>query len=172
MMQKKRLLITGFDPFGGESVNPAREAVFSLPDTIGNWQLYKKQVPTVFSKAAQEAIAAAEALSPEVILCIGQAGGRSAVTAEYVAVNFRNASLADNAGNLPRQESILPRGENAYFSTLPVHDICAKMKQAGENIAVSYSAGVYVCNDLYYTLLHRFRNTATRVCFIHVPFLP
>lgn len=169
---KKRLLITGFGPFGGESINPAWEAVQQLPDTIGDFVLCKLQIPTVFQKAAEIVLAQAKELRPDVILCIGQAGGRSAVTPERIAVNIRDARIPDNAGNAPRGEHIDPNGPAAYFSTLPVEKMAEKITEAGLPAAVSNSAGTFVCNDVLYALLHRYYNTKTRVGFIHVPYLP
>ena len=118
----KHLLITGFDPFGGESVNPAWEAVRCLPDTVGDYTLTKLQIPTVFTLAGQTVLDAVSAMPtpPDVILCIGQAGGRAAVTPEFVAINYRHAGIDDNAGNRPRECCIIPDAPAAYFATVPV----------------------------------------------------
>ena len=169
---KKRLLITGFDPFGGEKISPAWEAVSRLPDEIGAYALTRLQVPTVFGAAGRAVLAKAGALAPDVILCAGQAGGRAKITPELVAINLRHASAPDNAGALPQDTPIVPQGPDAYFSTLPVRDLARAIEAAGIPAAVSYSAGAFVCNDLFYMLLHRYRQTETRVGFIHVPFLP
>ena len=106
----KHLLITGFDPFGGETVNPSWEAVSRLPDTVGDYRLTKLQIPTVFSRAARTVLDAAKDDTPDVILCIGQAGGRDAVTPERIAINMASATIADNAGITPSEEPILPGG--------------------------------------------------------------
>ena len=168
----KKLLITGFDPFGGETVNPSWEAVKRLPDTVGDCELTKLEVPTVFGKAAHTVIEAAEKLLPDAILCIGQAGGRDAVTPELVAINLREARIADNEGNQPKSEEIVCGGDKAYFSTLPVREMVEAVKGKGIASRLSYSAGAFVCNDLLYTLLHKYDGSETRVAFIHVPFLP
>lgn len=170
----KQLLITGFDPFGGESVNPAWEAVKSLPDEIGTWTLTKLQIPTVFGEAANTVLKTVEALPtpPDVILCIGQAGGRAAVTPEFVAINYRRASIADNAGTLISESPILADAPAAYFATVPVQRMTAAITDAGIRAQTSYSAGTFVCNDVLYLLLHRFSSGQTQVGFIHVPFLP
>ena len=168
----KKLLITGFDPFGGESVNPAWEAVKRLPDTVGGYSLTKLMIPTVYGKAADDVISAAEGLSPDVILCIGQAGGRDAVTPELVGINLREARIADNEGNQPAATPIVEGGDKAYFSTLPVREIVAAIRERGIASRLSYSAGAFVCNDVLYTLLHKFDRSNVRVGFIHVPFLP
>ena len=169
---KKRLLITGFDPFGGESVNPAWEAVKLLPDTIGDYVLCKLQIPTVFSLAGERVLEEAGRIHPDAILCIGQAGGRSAITPERIAVNIRDARIADNQGNQPRGEFVSPDGPAAYFSTVPVSEMAAAVESIGIPATVSNSAGAFVCNDLLYALLHHYSGSSVRVGFIHVPYLP
>ena len=168
----KKLLITGFDPFGGESVNPAWEAVKLLPDQIGEFQLHKLEIPTVFGRAAQLAIDAAAEVQPDIILCIGQAGGRAAVTPERIGVNIRDAKIPDNAGNVPKGQRIVPDGPAAYFATVDVMTMAEAAATLGLPAVVSNSAGAFVCNDVLYSLLHHFNGTATRVGFIHVPWLP
>lgn len=168
----KQMLLTGFAPFGGETVNPAWEAVKLLPDTLGGFRIEKLQVPVVFGEAGETVLAAAARLKPDVILCVGQAGGRAAVTPEKIGVNLRNARIPDNGGNRPENTPVIPGGPDGLFSTLPVERMTARAKQAGCRCAVSYSAGVYVCNDLLYTLLYRLRGTDTRAGFVHVPYLP
>ena len=166
------LLITGFDPFGGECVNPAWEAVKLLPERVGAFHLHKLQIPTVFGKASAMVLAEAEKLQPDVILCIGQAGGRSAVTPERIAVNIRDARIPDNGGNQPQGEYVVPEGPAAYFATVPVIAMAEAICKTGLPGTVSNSAGAFVCNDTFYALLHRFAGTETRVGFIHVPYLP
>ena len=166
----KKLLITGFEPFGTEIINPSWEAVSRLPDEIGGYALTKICMPVVFGEAASCAIDAAEALRPDVILCIGQAGGRAAITPELVAINLRHASISDNKGNHPKDESIAVSGASAYFSTVPVRRISECIAASGIPSQVSYSAGAYVCNDVLYTLLSHYEGTGVRVGFIHVPY--
>lgn len=168
----KKLLITGFDPFGGASVNPAREAVMALPDVVGDYALTKLEIPTVFGLAAETVLRAAEALCPDVILCVGQAGGRAAITPEVVAINLREASIPDNLGYTPQNQPVVANAPAAYFSTLPVRAMAEGVKAAGIPCSLSYSAGVFVCNDLLYTLLHHYDGTDTRVGFVHIPYLP
>lgn len=168
----KKLLITGFDPFGGESINPAWEAVRLLPDVIRDFELVKLEIPTVFGAAAQVVIDKAEEIHPDAIISVGQAGGRAAVTPEMVGINLRYASTPDNMGALPCDIPIAEGGPAAYFSTLPVRAMAKAICDAGLPGAVSYSAGSFVCNDVLYSLLHRFDGTAVRAGFIHVPFLP
>lgn len=168
----KKLLITGFDPFGGETVNPAWEAVKKLPDRITDYTLYKLEIPTVFGLAAETVLAKAAQTQPDLILCIGQAGGRAAVTPERIAVNIRDARIPDNAGNQPGGEQIAPDGPAAYFATVPVKKMAAAIENAGIAATVSNSAGAFVCNDTLYSLLHHYAHTDVKVGFIHVPYLP
>lgn len=168
----KKLLITGFDPFGGESINPAWEAVRLLPDVIRDFELVKLEIPTVFGAAAQVVIDKAEEIHPDAIISVGQAGGRAAVTPEMVGINLRYASIPDNMGALPCDIPIAEGSPAAYFSTLPVRAMAKAICDVGLPGAVSYSAGSFVCNDVLYSLLHHFDGTAVRAGFIHVPFLP
>lgn len=168
----KRILVTGFDPFGGETINPAREAVMRLPDVICNCEIAKLEVPTVFGLAAETVLGVAQALCPDAIICVGQAGGRSAVTPEVVGINLREASLPDNAGHRPMNTPVVRGAPTAYFATLPVRDMVAAAKAKGIPCQLSYSAGTFVCNDLLYTLLHAYRDTDVKVGFVHIPYLP
>ncbi len=166
----KTLLITGFEPFGGETINPSWEAVTRLPDVIGGYTLRKLLIPVAFGKSAECVMRVAEETKPDVILCIGQAGGRDAITPEMVGINLRHSASPDNSGYQPTDEPILPNGDKAYFSTLPVRRMAEAISATGIPSRVSYSAGAYVCNDVLYTLLNRFENTPTRVGFIHIPY--
>jgi len=168
----RKLLITGFDPFGGASINPAWEAVKLLPDHIGDFELCKLEIPTVFGLAAETVIRKAEEIHPDVILCIGQAGGRAAVTPERIGVNIREGRIPDNAGNQPEGDRIAPDGPAAYFATVPVKEMSSAIRETGLPAAVSNSAGAFVCNDTLYSLLHHFYGTDVKVGFIHVPYLP
>ena len=168
----KHLIITGFDPFGGESVNPSWEAVSRLPDTVGSYRLTKLQIPTIFGTAARTILETAAGDAPDTILCVGQAGGRDAVTPERIAINMASATIADNAGVSPREEPILPGGPDGIFSTVPVARMAEAIREAGLPGKISNTAGTFVCNDTLYRLLHHFAGTATRVGFIHVPHLP
>ena len=168
----RKLLITGFDPFGGETTNPSWEAVKKLPDTLGDFVLCKLEIPTVFGIAAKTVLKKADEVQPDVILCIGQAGGRAAVTPERIAVNIRDAWIPDNAGNQPAGDFVIPEGPAAYFATVPVVAIEEHIAAAGIPTTVSNSAGAFVCNDTLYALPHHFANTPVAVGFIHVPYLP
>ena len=166
----KTLVISGFEPFGGEKINPSWDAVSRLPEVIGEYKIMKLELPVTFREAANIVAQKADEISPDVIICVGQAGGRSAITPELVGINLRYAKIPDNAGNQPQDESIIQGGKNAYFSSLPVRHIADEIGKIGIPAQVSYSAGAYVCNDVFYTLLARFEGTKTRVGFIHVPY--
>ena len=167
-----KLLITGFEPFGGDAVNPSWEAVQALPEQVGHHQIYKLRLPVVFGQAADLAIAEAERLHADVVLAIGLAGGRKAVTPEVIGINLRNAGIPDNAGLQPHDDPIIPGAPAAYFSTLPVRAMKEAICAVDIPAALSYSAGVYVCNDVMYSLLHHFADTQVRCGFMHVPCLP
>ena len=168
----KKLLITGFDPFGGEKINPSWESVKLLKNEIGEYSLTKLEIPTVFFEGSKKVIQKAEEIQPDAILCIGQAGGRSAITPEVVAINLMEASIPDNAGNQPINQPIIKNGENAYFSNIPVREIVIALKKQEIPSALSFSAGAFVCNQVLYSLLHHFKNTSIKIGFIHLPFLP
>ena len=169
---ERKLLVTGFDPFGGADINPAWEAVKMLPEKIGDFVLRKLEIPTVFGHAAQCVLETARQFHPDVILCVGQAGGRSAVTPERIAVNIRDGKIPDNAGNQPEGDPVVPEGPAAYFATVPVKEMAAAICNAGLPGQVSNSAGAFVCNDTLYLLLHHYAGTDVKVGFIHVPWLP
>ena len=168
----KKLLITGFDPFGGADVNPSWQAVSRLPDQVGEYQLRKLEIPTVFGRATQVGLEAAAQFEPDVILCVGQAGGRESVTPERIAVNIRDARIPDNGGNQPRGEFVAPDGPAAYFATVPVEKMAQAIRDAGILATVSNSAGAFVCNDTLYGILHAFAGRHVRCGFIHVPYIP
>lgn len=166
----KKLLITGFEPFGEEKINPSWEVLKLLPDEISGYAIHKLLLPVVFGDAAQIVIDEAGKICPDVIISIGQAGGRDAITPELVGINLRNASIPDNCGNKPTDEPIILNGEDAHFSTLPVRKIANRITENGIPSKVSYSAGAYVCNDVLYTLLSHYKDSDVLVGFIHVPY--
>lgn len=166
------LLITGFDPFGGATVNPSWDAVVKLPEKIGNWMLCKLQIPTIFGLAAQTVLEKAQKVNPAAILCLGVAAGRSAVTPERIGINVRSARIPDNHGNQPKDQPVIPHGPDGIFSTMPVSAMAAAIEEIGLPGAVSNTAGTFVCNDVLYTLLHHYHGTGVKVGFLHVPQLP
>lgn len=169
---KRKLLITGFDPFGGASINPAWEAVKLLPDTIADFEVHKLEIPTVFGLATEKVLEKAAEIRPDVILCVGQAGGRAAVTPERIGVNIRDAKISDNAGNQPVGQFVAEEGPAAYFATVPVMAMAEAIRKESLPGQVSNSAGAFVCNDTLYGLLHHYAGTEVKVGFIHVPWLP
>lgn len=169
---KRKLLITGFDPFGGASINPAWEAVKLLPDTIADFEVHKLEIPTVFGLATEKVLEKAAEIRPDVILCIGQAGGRGSVTPERIGVNIRDAKISDNAGNQPVGQFVAEEGPAAYFATVPVMAMEEAIRKESLPGQVSNSAGAFVCNDTLYGLLHHYAGTEVKVGFIHVPWLP
>ena len=168
------ILVTAFDPFGGEKINPAQQAVEHLADTIGGANIHKLIVPTVFGKAAEDVIAAMDSLRPDAVICVGQAGGRKAVTPERVAINVMDANIQDNAGKQPNDEPVVAGGPAAYFSTLPIKAMVQAIRDAGLPGEISNSAGTFVCNSLLYSVLHHaaLHMPETRAVFVHVPYIP
>ena len=167
-----KILLTGFDPFDREKVNPAFEAVKLLPDTIAGAQIVKLEVPTQFVRAGEVLEAAMAEHKPDVVICVGQAGGRTAITPEKVAINLMDGRIPDNAGYQPIDTPVVPDGPAAFFSTLPVKAIAARIQSDGLPAAVSNTAGTYVCNSLLYTLLHTaaLEYPGLRGGFLHVPY--
>ena len=173
-MTKKKILITAFDPFGSESVNPALEAVMQLPDEIDGTQIIKLELPTVYGRSADILYKALEAEKPDVVICVGQAGGNAGISVERVAINIDDARAADNDEVVHEDVPIVPGGPVAYFSTLPVKAIVAALRAAGVPAAVSNSAGTFVCNHVMYAALHyaACRQSGLRAGFVHIPYLP
>ncbi|GMO41856.1 MAG: pyroglutamyl-peptidase I [Treponemataceae bacterium] len=170
-----KLLLTGFDPFEGNSVNPALEAVKAVPDRIDDVQIVKVEVPTVFIKSIDCVVQAMAREKPDVVVCVGQAGRRFEVTPERVAINVDDARIADNDGN-QRFGVIYPDGPAAYFATLPIKAMVQRIRNANIPSTVSNTAGTFVCNHLFYGVMYhvdkdpRFKNI--KAGFIHVPFIP
>ena len=168
-----KILVTGFDPFGGEQVNPALEAVKSLPSVIHGAEIRWVEIPTVFYKSAEVLEAEIVRYQPDVVLCIGQAGGRAGLTPERVAINQDDARIPDNQGNQPIDTPIRLDGEAAYFSTLPIKAMVQAINEVGLPATVSNTAGTFVCNHLMYQALYladkKFPNM--RAGFMHIPYM-
>lgn len=169
-----KILITAFDPFGGDSINPALEAVKLMKDEIAGAEIIKLMVPTVFKKSIEKTVEAIEKENPDIVLNIGQAGGRFDLTPERVAINIDDARIKDNEGNQPIDVPIYEDGEGAYFTTLPVKAIVKEIKNGGLPSSLSNSAGTFVCNHLMYGVLYYINknNKNIKAGFIHVPFTP
>ena len=169
-----KLLLTAFDPFGGSPINPALEAVKLVANQIGDVQIVKLEVPTVFGKSIDTVAAAMEKEKPDAVLCIGQAGGRYDLTPERVAINLDDARIPDNEGNQPIDVPIFQDGAPAYFATLPIKAMVAKIREAGLPASVSNTAGTFVCNHLMYGVLYTLAKhyPGVKGGFMHVPFVP
>ena len=169
-----KILITGFDPFGGESINPAWEAVKLMRENYEGAEIVKMQIPTVFRKSVELIHKKMEEIHPDVVLSIGQAGGRNMVQPERVAINVMDGTITDNEGFMPVDEPNFTDGDTAYFTSLPVKAICEKIKSAGMPSTVSNTAGTYVCNHVMYGVLYYINKEfpGVRGGFIHVPFIP
>lgn len=169
-----KILITGFDPFGGESINPALEAVKQLPDNILGAEIIKVEIPTVFNKSAEALEKLIDNHKPSVVICVGQAGGRFTVTPERVAINIDDARIKDNEGNQPIDIPIRKDGAPAYFSNLPIKAMVKNMVDNGFPAAVSNTAGTFVCNHIMYNVLYLIdkKYPGMKGGFIHVPYIP
>ncbi|MFO3832491.1 pyroglutamyl-peptidase I [Citrobacter freundii] len=170
----KTVLITGFEPFGGESVNPSWEVVSGLDNVIiGGCRVVARQLPCVFGESLAVLNGAIDALSPSLVLAVGQAGGRTDITVERVAINVDDARIADNQGQQPVDVPVVADGPAAWFSTLPIKAMVVAMRNAGIPASVSQTAGSFVCNHVMYGLLHKLRDApAVKGGFIHIPYLP
>jgi pyroglutamyl-peptidase len=169
-----KILVTGFDPFGGEKVNPAFEVIKKLSTNIAGVEVIKLEVPTVFKKSIEVVTKAIDKIGPDFVLNIGQAGGRFAVSVERVAINIDDARIPDNINQQPIDLPIDPEGQPAYFATLPIKAVAQAIKDNGIPAIVSDTAGTFVCNHLMYGVLnHIYKNKLNiKAGFIHIPFLP
>ena len=172
-----KILVTGFDPFGGEKINPALETIKRLPDTILGAQIIKLEIPTVVGKSLAKIKEAVEKENPDVVLSIGQAGGRSEITVERVGINIDDCRIPDNEGNQPIDEPVVKGGPAAYFVTVPIKAIVENIKAHNIPASISNTAGTFICNHVCYGVAHlAAQRTAAgkpmKSGFIHIPFLP
>ena len=169
-----KILLTAFDPFGGETVNPALEAVKAVRGAVAGAEIVKLTVPTVFGKSVETVYEAMKRERPDAVLSVGQAAGRAGLSVERVAINLEDASVADNKGQKPVDTPVVPGGPAAYFATIPVKAVAERINAAGVPAAVSNSAGTFVCNHLMYGVLYHAAREfpGVRAGFIHVPYLP
>lgn len=171
----KSVLITGFEPFGGERINPSWEVVKQLNDLmLSGVRVVARQLPCAFGEALTVLNTAIDDIQPVLVLAVGQAGGRADITLERVAINVDDARIPDNLGNQPVDQPIVEGGPAAYFTRLPIKAMVQGMRDAGIPASVSQTAGTYVCNHVMYGLLHRLNqlNTEVKGGFIHIPYLP
>ena len=168
-----KILVTGFDPFGGEKVNPAIEAVKKLPDNIAGAEVIKLEIPTVVYKSLDKIDAAIKENDPDFILSIGQAGGRPDITVERVGINCNDCRIPDNEGNQPVDEPVYQDGPDAYFSLLPIKAIVADIQAAGIPASVSDTAGTFICNHVLYGVRYicEHKYPGKKSGFIHIPYM-
>ena len=167
------VLLTGFEPFNKETINPAWEAVRALDGWSGAGFVVKAlQLPCVFGEANRIIGEAVARLQPALVIAVGQAGGRVDLSVERVAINVDDAPIPDNAQCQLVDAAIVPGGPTAYFSTLPIKAIVRGLKVAGIPASVSQTAGTFVCNHVFYGLMHRTAGSAVKAGFIHIPYLP
>lgn len=175
----KTVLLTGFEPFNGATINPAWEAVRALEGWEGaveehRFRVEVRQLPCVFGQAIEDLVAMVDELHPDVVIAVGQAGGRPDISVERVAINVDDAAILDNGGQQPVDAAIAAEGPAAYFSTLPIKAIVRALRERGLVAGVSQTAGTFVCNHVFYGLMHHVARQPqpVKAGFIHVPFLP
>ncbi|MGJ7918585.1 pyroglutamyl-peptidase I [Massilia sp. LXY-6] len=173
----KTVLLTGFEPFNGAAVNPAWEAVRRLDAWEGEgaggpFRVEVRLLPCVFGRAAQDLCAFVDQVRPDIAIAVGQAGGRPEISVERIAINVDDARILDNAGQQPVDVPIVADGPAAYFTNLPIKAMVAAMREQGLKAGVSQTAGTFVCNHVFYALMHHVRGSVAKAGFIHVPFLP
>lgn len=169
-----KILVTGFDPFGGEKINPSIEAVKKLPDSIAGAEIIKLEIPTVIGKSIEKIREKLEEVHPDAVLSIGQAGGRADISVERIGINCDDCRIKDNEGNQPTDEKIIKDGPDAYFSTLPIKAMVKNIQDGGVPASVSNTAGTFICNHVLYGVAHiqATKHNEMRTGFIHIPFLP
>ncbi len=173
----KTLLLTGFEPFaddpGGLRLNPSAEVAQSLHgQRIGAWRIAGHVLPCEYSRSVRQLRQWLREYQPQAVICLGQAGGRSAISIERVAINWDEAALADNAGQIRAGQPILKTAPAAYFSTLPIHAMRNAVAAQGLPAEISSTAGHFVCNHVFFSLLHSLRKENIAAGFIHLPYLP
>ncbi len=168
-----KILITAFEPFHNETINPALEILKVLPDQILNQKIIKLEIPTVRYSSVEKIIHIIEKHHPDVIVSLGQAGGRADITFERIGINIDDYGIEDNAHNMPVDEKIVTDGPDAYFVNLPIKEMVHALREAGIAASVSNSAGTFVCNHVTYAIRHynEVHQTGIRSGFIHVPYL-
>ena len=169
-----KILVTGFDPFGGDTVNPALELIKKLPEEIDGCEIITLEIPTVFHKSIQKIQQAIEMHKPDAVLSIGQAGGRVDLTVERVGINCDDARIPDNEGNSPVDAKIFEDGDDAYLLTLPIKAMVKEIQAAGVPASVSNTAGTFVCNHVAYGVAYLAKKyyPHMKTGFMHIPYLP
>lgn len=167
-----KLLITGFDPFGHYQINPSWEVVKALPDKIGTFSLTKLMLPNIYGLETRMLLEKAQEIEPDIIIMLGMDSGTTKVHIDTVAINIQDALMEDNMGRRPWNKPIIENGPAAYFATIPTHELVQQLQKEGLHVHLGYSSGGYVCNDVFYSVAHKFNNTNTKFGFIHIPLLP
>lgn len=172
----KKILVTGFDPFNKEKINPSYEAVKLLPDTIGEYEIIKLQVRTIFNFSVDQVLDVIKNQKPSFVLMVGEAGERDKISIERIGINLDDARIQDNAGQQPKNQKISNSGADGIFATIPVDTIYQELKNANIPVEISNSAGTFVCNHLLYSVLNYLTTSPSfkiiKAGFIHVPLLP
>ncbi len=172
-MSNTRVLVTGFEPFGGASLNPSQLLVEELAkEKLPGVDLKTAILPVEFDRAAETLLAKINEFSPSVVICFGQAEGRSAITPEKIAINLDDARIADNSGNLRKQQEIEVGGADGHFSTLPVEKMVLAINEAGVAASLSLSAGSFVCNHIFYRMQQALLGRGIKSGFVHLPLVP
>jgi pyroglutamyl-peptidase len=162
-----KILVTGFEAFDKSAINPSAEIVKALKGD----DLVTAILPVVFGQASAQLRELIDLHKPSAVLCLGLAVGRSEITPERIAINLDNARIADNAGNQPLEQRIIPDGPDGHFSTLPIEKMVASMKAAGIPASISLSAGTFVCNHIFYVLQDYLKDSSIKSGFMHVPLM-
>ena len=167
------VLLTGFEPFGGETTNPSWSTVQEVARTwSGPENVVAVELPVDFAAVDRALLDALERVRPDLVICVGQAGGTATLAVERIAINVDDARIPDNHGSQPIDEPIVADGPAAYFSTLPIKAAVAELDRLGVAAVVSQTAGTYTCNHVFYRLMHTLEGTDVRGGFVHVPFAP
>lgn len=169
-----RALVTGFEPFGGDAINPSLLAVSRLKRRIGGIAVHTARLPCSFAQSAAALGEAIEEARPDIVLCVGLAGGRAELCLERVAINVQDARIRDNDGGQPIDKPVVEDGPAAHFASLPIKACVAEMRKAGLPAAVSNTAGTFVCNHIFYALMDMVAHQPRpmRGGFLHVPYIP
>ena len=169
-----KVLVTGFDPFGGEPINPALETIKLLPSEIAGMEIHTLEIPTSAYKSLEIVKSAVDEINPDIVLSIGQAGGRPDITVEQVGINLNEFRIADNAGAQPHDEPVFADGPDAYLVKLPVKKMVENNRKQNIPASISYTAGTFVCNHVLYGVAYMLakRGQGQKNGFIHIPFLP
>ena len=166
----RRVLISGFEPFGGSNLNSSQLVVEAISkESFSGLDLFTVILPVEFGKAADVLLSKVKEIDPEIIIAFGQAEGRKALTPEKIAINLDSARIPDNAGELRVNKVIIEKGADGYFSTLPIEKMVEAVKECGLESEISLSAGAFLCNHIFYHLQHKLLESGVKSGFVHLP---